>query len=286
MTEKWTRDFIIKRLLTILPSYFLVVILYPLFFENQYIMWLKLLPVDLLGIQTSYNSLFGILHNGGTWFVSCILFSYVLYPVIQPFVKSKNKYVTEIIFLVTDFILMYDVYIVKSLSPERLYDNPIHRAIEFTLGVTFAELVFYKKQKSAYNDFWKIQGIVVISALIAIIVAKIDHYYEWYRMMVDYLYLPAIIFLMYISSRVSCKFLEKNKVFLALSGMTYEFYLIQTFLWRISSRVIELLKLKGNNLEKIVVSFLLGLGCSFVVWKFYDMPIKKLLKKYALKIKK
>lgn len=72
-SEKWIRDFLKKRFIAILPSYFLFTLIWPLIHPEQLKEWVILLPVDILGIQTAYRTLFGILHNGGTWFVSCIL---------------------------------------------------------------------------------------------------------------------------------------------------------------------------------------------------------------------
>lgn len=66
-----------KRLITVLPSYYLIHILWLLFYRDSLEAWIMLTPIEIAGIQSAYNSLFGMLHNGGTWFVSCILFSYL-----------------------------------------------------------------------------------------------------------------------------------------------------------------------------------------------------------------
>ena len=59
-----------KRYITILPIYYLVGTLYIIFFlggteslqENVILM-----PIEILGLQSVFTSIFSVSHNGGTW---------------------------------------------------------------------------------------------------------------------------------------------------------------------------------------------------------------------------
>ena len=80
-----------KRYITILPIYYLVGTLYIIFFlggteslqENVILM-----PIEILGLQSVFTSIFSVSHNGGTWFVSCILLCYLIYPFAQEIIKQ------------------------------------------------------------------------------------------------------------------------------------------------------------------------------------------------------
>lgn len=82
-----------KRAIGILPVYYVVAILYILFLgEESVIQNIALAPIEMLGIQTVFSSLFEYTHNGGTWFISCILFCYLVFPFIQMCMKQlKTK---------------------------------------------------------------------------------------------------------------------------------------------------------------------------------------------------
>lgn len=149
VSSEWTRSFLKKRLISIMPSYLLVALIWPLVYPAYLKDWLLLLPVDLFGIQTSYRTLFGILHNGGTWFVSCMLLCYVCYPVIKSIICSKKTAVVTIV--ITHFLLMYSSVIIPVFTLDGLYSNPIARAAEFMVGVAFAEIVLGKKASSCEN---------------------------------------------------------------------------------------------------------------------------------------
>lgn len=49
------------------------------------------MPIEFLGLQSFFSSLFGYSHNGGTWFISCILFCYLAYPFLQEGIKAMGK---------------------------------------------------------------------------------------------------------------------------------------------------------------------------------------------------
>lgn len=63
-----------KRAIGILPVYYVMAIPYILICATEDIIQnAALIPTELLGIQSVFSTLFTVTHNGGTWFVSCIL---------------------------------------------------------------------------------------------------------------------------------------------------------------------------------------------------------------------
>ncbi len=286
ISEEWTKNYLIKRLIGIMPSYLLVCFLWPIVFPGQIVTWIQLLPVDLLGIQTSYNSLFGILHNGGTWFISCLLAGYFIYPVLKAILHaSKTRFLPYAIIIVLNAILLYNNYLVPTFGLDGWYSSPIGRAFEFTIGVCFSELLFDISENDKTDDSnknWviKLSGLFFTLLVVSYLLALVN---DVSLPVILFVYFSTIIILIYLflSAVIRSEWLEKNKLLSIFSGMSYQFFLAQLFLWTLSAKVIGLLGIEGN-LIKLIVSFLLCVILSFVVWKYYDKPIRKVLSKRFL----
>jgi len=57
-------------------------------------------------------SIFAVTHNGGTWFVSCILICYLAYPFIQEVVKQLPRKAKIVLVVIGSFVLLYSPFIV------------------------------------------------------------------------------------------------------------------------------------------------------------------------------
>ena len=104
-----------KRYITILPIYYLVGTLYIIFFwggteslqENVILM-----PIEILGLQSVFTSIFSVSHNGGTWFVSCILLCYLIYPFAQEIIKQISLKSKIKMLLLSVLVLLWSPFIV------------------------------------------------------------------------------------------------------------------------------------------------------------------------------
>ena len=66
--------FYLRRLISIYPLYLFLHFTYEIVFRPLSVKEnLLILPVELLGLQSFFSSLFSVSHNGGTWFGSCLL---------------------------------------------------------------------------------------------------------------------------------------------------------------------------------------------------------------------
>ena len=101
------KSFYVRRLIGILPLYYAVSLLYLLFLsiETRF-ETLLLAPVELLGLQ-SVLSMFSVSHNGGTWFISCILICWLLYPFIQEITRQLSLRANLAAIAVMGFVLLY-----------------------------------------------------------------------------------------------------------------------------------------------------------------------------------
>ena len=280
VTDSWLRLFLKKRLISIMPSYLLVALIWPIAYRQHLNDWILLLPIDLFGIQTAYRTLFGILHNGGTWFVSCILFCYVLYPVMKSVMSNhhqEDRWTSWLTLIIAHFLLMYSYVIISAFKLDVLYSNPIARAGEFLIGVSFAEIVFGIKKDSVHKlkDKWGAIYCILLLTSISITIALLNR--ASLRIMAfAYLTIPFVLLILYTSTLFSLRALEKNKVLATLSGMSYQFFLAQLFIWKLTGWMLKLLQLHGN-IAKLMASFILCICLSFITWKFYDKPIRKVL---------
>ncbi len=281
MNVLWTRTFLKKRLIGIMPSYLIVVAVWPLVHPDQINDWAMLLPIDVIGIQTSYRTLFGILHNGGTWFVSCMLLAYLMYPIIKAAISSGKLWVQMTVLIVIHSLLVYSYFVIDQFSLDTLYSNPIARTAEFAIGVVFAEIVFsdcdneqaQRKQKVSLPSVISI----VIMTVMSVIVYRLNQN-DPNTMYYSYFVIPIILVAFLIGSVLQCQVLEKSKILSALSGMSYQFFLMQLFLWDLTSVVLGALNISGN-VAKIVTSFVLCTVVSYTIYRFFDRPARKWLAK-------
>lgn len=285
LSAVWARRFLVKRLIAIMPSYLLVVFLWPLAYPEQLKDWLVLLPVDLVGIQTGYHTLFGILHNGGTWFVSCLLFAYLSYPVLKAVLGSVKRRAPAALLIAAHFLLIYSNFVVPRFSLDRLYSNPIARTAEFWLGAAFSELLFRDGGKpdaagAAGTDVRSGVFTILLLTVLSVFLALVSHE-NIQATVYGYLVNPAVLLILLVSSLVRSRRLENSRVLSVLSGISYQFFLAQLFLWKLTAWVLGMLGLGGNRF-KIGMSLVLCTLLSLVVWRVYDKPVRKALSRKLL----
>ena len=101
-------------------------------------------------------------------------------------------------------------------------------------------------------------------------------------MVFGYLVIPGVLFFLLAASHLRLVKLENSKILSALSGMSYQFFLTQLFLWNLTSWLIGVLHINDGNVQRIGLSFILCALISFVVWRFYDRPVRKALARRLL----
>ena len=89
--------FIKKRIISIYPAYIVLYILFVIKLLLTHTMNLSViqnfvvLPVELTLLQSVFGNSFDTLHNGGTWFVSCIFICYLLFPFLCRIILQMTK---------------------------------------------------------------------------------------------------------------------------------------------------------------------------------------------------
>ncbi len=272
--------FYIKRALNLFPLYYVVSVIYIVLCGTESLKEnLILFPVELLGIQSVFTTLFPISHNDGTWFISCILFCYLIYPFLQEIVKQSNDNTKIKCCLVAIMIMLWSPIVVLKFDLSNIYSNPFFRMVEFFVGIILCsvrEKLIYKKMYSKLTIF--IEWVILISMVTFGIKLKfqVGNYmlYEWIS-------LP--LFGMILISMSKADF-EKanNKVIQYLCKISYAFFLAQFFAFKITNKILMVL-CKNSNLLKIIISFIVCLMLAVIFHETVEKNISIYLRRKILK---
>lgn len=269
-----------KRVVHILPTYYVVAVLFNIFIGQESISRnLLLAPVEALGIQSMFSSLFSISHNGGTWFVSCIIFCYLLFPFLQNCVKQMERKFKAILLIVCEGILLYAPIVVLLWKLASIYTNPFFRILEFLAGILLASLVTEMEKSKILKLIFLNKGAIAIEFSAMII--SITFLYEKNIFRDNYMMYSWICMPIFSAMLVALKWekVEESKVVHYFSNLSYCFFLSQFFVWKIINR----LQIESNVL-KMCFSLLVCIIISIVLHEWVEKPCGKLLMKKRIAI--
>lgn len=125
-----------------MPIYYLVGTLYIIFFggTESLLENVILMPIEILGLQSVFTSIFSVSHNGGTWFVSCILLCYLIYPFAQEIIKQISLKSKIKMLLLSVLVLLWSPFIVWKFQTGAIYSNPFFRILEFIIGILLCSM--------------------------------------------------------------------------------------------------------------------------------------------------
>lgn len=273
------RTFYKKRFITLFPVYILVHMLSYVLVENTLQQKIYSTPVELLGLQSMYGGLFGISHSGATWFISSLLLGYFIYPLVQELLKMNRRciyIITSVIF----FILVYsEVVMLQIFGVQPGYVNQVFRAIQLVFGTTLC-MAFTEVREGSNKRI----AVMMVSNLI--ITALITGFALYYNMGIEYVTTPLYYYLIALAMLISIKFkprlLTKSKLIKYAGSLTFYFFILQVFLWRLSAKVCGLTGFESNK-GKLLVSFVLCVALSILCKELYDKHAQKYLKNKLLK---
>lgn len=275
------KRFLLKRLIGILPLYYVVSILYILFLGKETLIQnIALFPIELLGIQTMFSSLFEISHNGGTWFISCILVCYLVFPFIAICVRQMKIKGKLLLGLLSTFILLYSPFVQHMFHTQSIYSNPLFRILEFTIGCILASEAFHVHKCKA-GKIISSKYLLLIEVLILVICVSIV--YELgiapgNYMLYSWICLPAFSLIILGLANLECERPNNPKLLLYLSAISYAFFLTQFFVWPI----IKKMNISSNWL-KTIVSVVLCTVIATVMHEMIEKPCKSILTRKLLK---
>lgn len=271
-----------KRFFGIMPMYYIAALIYVIaefiLSGGTLLQTLLLFPVELLGIQSVFASLFSLSHNGGTWFISCILICYLLYPALHELVLRMGVKHKIIIQLIIIFVLLYSPFIVWYFECSSIYSNPFFRLLEFFLGVIIAsmrnsldDIEFVRKY--LYN--WISVVIISFLMIIGVTVAVKLHIAVGNYLLYSWVCLPCFIALIIALSGISFEKIKNRikRIIVFFSEMTYCLFLAQLFSNKISKFIIHKFSITNN----LIIIFI-GWSVCIVITVFLHEGMEKRLK--------
>lgn len=272
-----TITFYIKRLIKIYPLYLFIYIAYLIFFNSLSLTKnLVIAPIELLLLQSFFSSLFNVLNNGGTWFLSCLFFCYLLFPWLKGLVLKLQK--KKLLFWGLYFISSLSPLVAKVFSTRDLYSNPFYRLIEFFLGMMIADLVL--KNKTKIKRYLAVP--IILEMLILIIsVSLLSAYFTNDYTMYNFITVPVFALLIYHLSGVHNQFvinISKNSVTQYLNAISFPFYLAQTFTFKIMPRIKSMPWFGTYTNGKLIsVTLLINLVITVLLYEAIQKPVEKWL---------
>lgn len=287
--------FLKKRILNLYPLY---IFLYVLYILEQFIKVHVLnqsieghigildniiaAPIELSMLQSVLIGSFSLLHNGGTWFISCIFICYIFYPYIVEIVNSNSfKYnVLLVVFLYC--ISSYAFLPVYKFHFSSIYANPILRFVEFSVGVIIGKFFVENYQKEIKKTFWIL--VLFCYILLCLIITFGVHYISGAVEMYNFAAIPCFGCILYLSGRIESKYEVKHfqKVISVLSENTYAFFLAQFFAWEPARYLMNHTNFfeSHGSIKKLLISTVWTCFVTVVLHYAIEKPFKKLTKKF------
>ena len=289
------KNFIRKRIIGIVPMYYVTYILFVLFYfcasrifdTLNYSLGdeLSLAPVELLGIQSNFYSLGEYSHNGMTWFISCLLMCYLVYPLMQEVAKQISSKAKIIIIVLLAGILLYSPMIQVIYNTATNYANPFFRILEFFIGVLLASMKPQYDEKPFVKKYICNWVTVIIADILMVVgisaAVRMDISVRNY-MLYSAFCLPFFIVMLIGFSGVSSNILSKSKVIRYCCDISYVFFLSQLFSETVCNILIVRFNIR-NNLIVILLGWAVCAAVAVLMHEVFEKPLKKAINKLMTK---
>lgn len=266
-----------KRMITLLPAYYTVIIFFNVILLSQSLVKkIVVIPIELLGIQCTYNSLFDVEPNNVTWFVSCIIMCYIVYPIIHIVFTQINNIAKVIIATLCVIILLLSPVVVSLYSLSWTYANPFFRILEFIIGVAIASLRGKSNEKIIEiiaNKYTAILSIVWIVLFVSF--CDFIGFGSKNTMFLSAVNLIPFAIIIYVVGQIEVGKLFNNRFIAYLRTLTYCFFLSQVFMTRIGNIVFQYISC--GNILKILILFMICAVITIMLHELVEKPVKRLL---------
>lgn len=240
-----------------------------------------LLPVETLGLQSAFCSLFNYSHNSGTWFVSCLLFCYFTFPLIKNIAEelSESAKIYGIIILST--LLLYSAFVPHVCHTADIYSNIVFRTMEFFIGVLLARCKISEKTKALLCNWYVfvIESIILLAGISIAYKIGIPQDYMLY----SWIALPCFVAMIITLSGINNNRIMESQVVSYACKISYMFFLVQFYAWQLTKIILSSLGLLEINVMRILLSFVLCVIITIVFYECGEKPLKKIFKRVLIK---
>jgi peptidoglycan/LPS O-acetylase OafA/YrhL len=277
------KRFALKRFIGVFPLYYFVALVYIVFLGKESVAEnLLLAPLELCGLQSILTGTFSISHNGGTWFISCIVICYMVYPYLQSLVLQMNDRTRIVLLVIAVAVMLYLPFVQKQFSLANIYPNAFVRSVEFSIGVLLASLNHRRTwQRLHFLQTWTgaIAGGVLL--LLGVNALLYFHGYDSY-MMYNWVALPAFMLIILAMGSVSFNLNSTClRIIRYLSAVSYAIFLAQFFVWPLCQFVYNRTHI-DSNLYRLMLTGVACLAISVFLHECIEKPATSYLKKKLL----
>lgn len=246
------KEFYTKRIFAIYPFYIVflfVIFLFHCSFPSSGLLLAFLIPIDLLGLQAHFPKAWSYLGNGGTWFISVLLFLYFMFPFLLKFVQNLDKKkIYVILACYAAAIYIGAARMIMGGDFAQYYANPLFRVPEFLIGMILAKGNAERAERSR-SSLKKVLSICVLCAIIycgGILLTydiKVGDCLLWAQNYLSYNFLAVPVFgvlIVALANLNSERLPPQICAALEFGGkLTFPFYLTQTFANRLAGKWIS-----------------------------------------------
>ena len=226
-----------------------------------------------------FHSISGVGHNGGTWFVSCLIFCYVLFPLFCRVLQNITSRQRKALMIIVAGVLLYAPLIVKLFETEDIYANVFFRILEFILGMLIAS--YWEQMENKKSDVKKYRNeigsaCVFLGVLIALFVAdKFPTVFSTYSMY-NVISIPLFGILLYFCAGINGGLVAKSKIMQYCVKASYAFFFAQFFTWKYTEVFLQFLG-TDKNIIRIMTSVIICVGLTILLCELIEKPIRKIL---------
>lgn len=276
------KSFYLKRSISILPLYFFIALVCAVYGVSSGGSTLKdeavLFPVEALCLQSTFSSLDSFSHNGGTWFISCLVICYILYPFLQSLFQQMTNKTRIMLIIIMVGVLLYAPIIQILYKQNTIYANPFYRLLEFSIGVLVAKVNSTSGSKFFSLLRTRFSVLLFTFALLLSVSAAHRMGLKGYYMLASWAALPCFIGLLIGLGRLELNSLQNNKFVRYLSAISFPFFLCQVLpLWKLSQFTCSYLN-NYDNTVKIIVSFTYCLVGAILIHEIVEKPVARYLR--------
>ena len=272
------KNFYLKRVFGIFPLYLIVAVLYVVTLGQESVFQnLVLLPIEVLGLQSVFSTLFPVSHNGGTWFISCLLFAYLAFPLMQEIVKQMSTRAKWIVLAVCTAILFWSPLVVHTFKTDSIYSNPFFRGLEFFIGVLLCSLPI-KASVAKVLATWKAFVVEILLLVAGISIAVRLNVFVGNYMLYDWIVIPLFACMILTLAGLKSPWLQGSAVLRYASAASYAFFLAQTFNTEIENWLFATCGIQ-NNVLQIMLSVALCAVMAIALHELVEKPCARALKK-------
>ena len=202
-------------------------------FENTKKLLYKILlsaPMELCLVQSVFAGSFKFLHNGGTWFMSCLFVCYLFYPYVARTICSQSEKRNIMLALIMYFFSSYAFFPAYTYKFAGIYSNPLLRLLEFSIGIIIADSFMQRHEKRIKKNAWI---FVAAASLVLFLALSFGARFvnQWRIETYNFIAIPCFSVILYFCARLETTFGFKHfkKAIILFAENTYAFYLAQSF---------------------------------------------------------